>query len=383
MSLNPTETAIPTGSAQPTDTAPMPPGSAPSTPQKAPGSQLTDEVLKEFVDGKRGIEQFTPAQAKEFHSRFASGKEELPDPTPKAPVLDPKPAAEASQVESKKKENVVPGEKYFQKATEANDYKQKFESAARKLAVQEELVRTMQTQQAAHKPNQDRFSEEYLAGLEAKVINLESTVQRTLTDSVERTKADKQMLEKINLFNELEGLQSRVPALKTSRPVRELDDAYAEFQRDIGGPEARQKFLDDPEFRKQKESEGYTFPISKDDFDKYAHIVGLNRFKAEGKYPTWSSAFADYQERSGFKAAQPEQTSSAAEQAAKKVVQKLAERADEPTLLPSTTSGSGVSSSSWTDEKAGAWMQAHPKPASREERAVQAEIHAFLRNKFM
>ena len=383
MSLNPTETAIPTGSAQPTATATMPPGSAASTTQKAPGSQLTDEVLKEFVDGKRGIEQFTPAQAKEFHSRFATGKEELPDPTPKTPVLDPKPAAEAKPVEIKKKENVVSGEKYFQKATEANNYKQRFESVKRKQEALEEMVKTMQAQQAAHKPNPDRFSEEYLTALEAKVMNLESTVQKSLTTDMEHIKEERRRLEMETTFNELEGLQNKVTALKTSRPFRELDRAYAAFQRDVGGPEARQKFLDDPEFRKQKEAEGVTFPISKDDFGKYAHIVGLNRFKAEGKYPTWSSAFADYQEQSGFKAEQPEQTSSAVEQAAKKVAQKMAERADEPTLLPSTTSGSGVSSSSWTDEKAGAWMQAHPKPSSREERAIQAEIHAFLRNKFM
>ena len=384
MSLNPTETTVPTGEAKPTATAtPSTEGAASTTP-KATGSQLTGELLQEFVDGKRELAEFSPAQAKEFHHRFVNGKEQLPEKTLERPVIDPTPEQKAEEKKEDKPDgNWVPGDKYFQKATEANDYKQKFESVKRKQESLEEMVKAMQAQQSAKKPNQDLYSEEFLKGLADEVSSLKATIQKNLMTDMELIKEERRRLEMETVFNDLEGLQNRVSGLKTSKPFRELDKAYAAFQRDIGGPEARQKFLEDPEFRKQKEAQGFKFPMNKDDFERYAHIAEIHRFKAEGGYPTWSSAFADWQEKSGFKAVQPERAISADEQSAKKVVQKLAEKADESTLLPSTSSGSGVKSSSWSDEKAEAWMKSHPMPKTKEEKDTQAEIHAFLRNKYL
>ena len=141
-----------------------------------------------------------------------------------------------------------------------------------------------------------------------------------------------------------------------------------------------QKYLQDPEFRKQKEGEGFHFPMSKSDFDTYAKVASIHRFKESRGYPTHSSALADWKDETGFRSNVAVPANQSNQTAAQQTIQKLAEKADEAVLLNPSNGGSDLKTNdNWTAEKARAWLLAHPTPRTAKDKQIQAELLAWAK----
>ncbi len=85
-----------------------------------------------------------------------------------------------------------------------------------------------------------------------------------------------------------------------SKPLKTADAQYKKFIKDIGGINNVDKFLTNKEYREQQESTGLVFPFSDKDYKTYERIINVHSYRNKGKYPTLSSAFADYAVENGY-----------------------------------------------------------------------------------
>lgn len=358
---------------------------------------LTNDELRQIVSEKLSLDELPPEKQEEFHNRFVVDEEELPDDVqpPKEGDEEKKGAQEVQEPvreqESQKlatPEEEKPSEqkhepdlkrKYYEKSNELNTAKQRLEAANKKL----EQLETLKLQKPGeYKNTEDVYSEEALKEMREKVIGLEKAISSFTESEASFIKNEKEKLteqtktlEEQNLFLSIQTFQGEAPELKTEKPFQVLNASYAKFQDDVGGPEAREKFFSDPEFRKAKEAQGIVFPMDDGTWEKYKTLVEVHHFRNEKQYPDYDSAYYGWRKEKGVTIDKIKEAAlRSSQETAKKIVENKLET---KTLSPDDGTSSG-GSGELSEPQMLAWLEAHPFPKTAEEKKMQASIMDYV-----
>jgi len=257
----------------------------------------TDKVLDVARQLAKGdIKEIPEDMQKEFHDRFVIEQEEIPEPIKKEEGEKSESKTTEKEVESepeeKSSQEFLQGRK--KNLDDLNTINQKIESGKKEL----ERINNLKTQ-PKKKTYEDPLSEDAIKNINERLNGVEQRENKFYSDKSEEVETTTQELKQSKTLLELQVFQGD-SGLKMSRPLSTIDTQYKKFFGEIGGGENVDKFFADPKFREQKESEGVSFPLSAKDFESYKTIVKVHKFKLEGKYPTISSAYADYAEQNGI-----------------------------------------------------------------------------------
>ncbi len=348
---------------------------------------LTEEEIVSLVKGDIQLESLPPEKQDQFHNEYIAGEKDLPtDPEDKQ--SDPKETGEKPEDTSTVTENAEKPEdkgpidkksesddpekaalkkSLYEKSNELNDNKQRFESLKKRL----DNIEKMGVKKAPKLKDDDIYSEENMKAVHNRLVSLEEGLSNFTAAEKKSINKDMDKLQQSILMNEITKfqLEPESQGLRTNQSFDKLNKLYAEFQNKIGGPENRQKFLTDPEFRKQKEAEGHKFPISEDEFQKYSKIVAVHNFKESRGYPDHSSAYLMWCKENGEL---PDPVQKAASESSEATTKKIIENSQEIKTL-SPTDGQG-GSTGITPEQAQAWLTAHPTPSTPDEMKILNEI---------
>lgn len=357
---------------------------------------LTNDELKQVIAGKIPLDNLPVEKQNEFHQRFVLAEEELPEdvrPPEESGTDDSQGTKAENQEEPEQKEpgkqpEKAPEEKkspdpdlkrkYYEKSNELNTTKQRLESVTKRLKDLENL----RIKAPDGKKDDDLYSEENLKAQREEVAELRRVLTSLTQGEVSHIKSERERLqqqaaklEEQNLYLDIQSFQGESPELKTEKPFHVLNAAYAKFQNDVGGPEARERYFSDQEFRKQKEAEGITLPMDEKTWEKYKTLVELHHFRKSEGYPNYSSAYYIWKKNRGIEDDQIKQAALKASQAAS--AQIVENKTETKTLSPNDgTSGEG--GTGMTEQQMIAWLEAHPFPKTKDEQAMQQRILSYV-----
>jgi len=340
---------------------------------------LTSEEIQRVVK-ENDPNQLSPDKQKEFHERFVVGNEEIPTETEDPPKTEDPPPEEPPKTEDKpetEKEKPEPlsseenlREKYYLKSNELNETKQKLDSTNKRL---EEIKN--KTLPLKENKETDVYSEEYIKGIESRQKTLEEKLVAREKSEENSLQTEKAKLEFQSDLLEIAQLQVENTSLQTEKPFSELNAAYTRFQTIIGGPENRDKFLSDPEYRKGMEANGHIFPMSEPDWKKYKDILEIRSFKLEKNHPDLDSAYYKLQKERGVV---PDSVKEASLEATQKTTETIANSSQESTILPPNAGTMSQGSTGWTKETIDSWIGAHPYPKTKEEKTTMRELNDIV-----
>lgn len=340
---------------------------------------LTPEDIQK-VKQDDSIEFLPPEKQKEFHDRFVVGNEEIPEEAPKAEE-EPKATEEVQKPEietvKEEKEKVKPlseedeenlRKKYYLKSNELNETKLKLQSVNKRLEKVEKPL-PKETKEV------DVYDEEYLKGLATRQQALED--RQTDREKSEETdlQTEKAKLEFQSDLLEIAQLQVENTSLQTEKPFSALNAAYSRFQTDVGGPENRDKFLSDPEYRKNMESQGIIFPMSTTDWKKYKELLNIRSYKLEHNSEDLDSAYYKYQKVHGIVS---DSVKEASLEATQKTTETIANSSQESTILPPNAGTMAEGSIGWTKETIDSWIAANPYPKTEKDKSTMREINQIV-----
>lgn len=366
------------------------PGSE-SAANQLPG--LTPEIVVELNSGRMKVEQLNELQLRQMLED--EDTVEAPTGTPAPAPADAKvpaaaaPVSPSPKVEPKPGEAASPvdGEEYRKKADELNTAKQKLETRESELArVRTQLEALQKANTPAPVPKKTIDEEGYFESVEERIARLEaenksikeqhasnvSTQVKTLEDEHRAAAVDREFLD-------IEFFQMRSKGmgmdLKTERPIRVIDAEVSRLEKLVGEDGVR-KLKTDEAYRAEMAKKGIALP---QEWEKHDVIMRAYDFKRDKKYPTFTSAFADFFELSGL---QKRQIANLSLEVQKATTEKLIQSSNETAMLPAE-SGAGASShtvlsSKWDKQKAATWMSQNPNPKTPEERAIQYEILEWM-----
>jgi hypothetical protein len=173
------------------------------------------------------------------------------------------------------------------------------------------------------------------------------------------------------------------PLFKDSIPsegsLEQMEATYAEFYYATGATEKDasnvKKFFEDPNFRKEMEAKGVKAPK---DFEKINTVLQVKALR--DKYRSVDPDFKLSDAYVSFMAKSNKLPSMFVEERLKgaaQVADKLHSIGNETiTLQPGSTSG--ATQDDWSDAKMIEWMNTHPHPKTKDEKATFARIEAIL-----
>jgi len=175
-------------------------------------------------------------------------------------------------------------EKLFKSQVQANKNKQLLEQQTARADFVNKQLEELKNNKNITERTEDNFDDETQANNVERITRLEEMLrtslereQNTVNQQQIDTNTAHQSLEDERSSLAIEKLQNAFPDLKTSVPISQLDGELTSFMDQVGGIDNVNKYLDDPEFKKQKDAEGVTlsdtFIKNKDTFSK---VVELN-----------------------------------------------------------------------------------------------------------
>ena len=327
------------------------------------------QIALKLEKGEMQIEDLTPEQHQEYHSRFVVEQEELPEKEQNEESevkVDEDP--EAKDKQEPIKDNSLK-KKYYEKSNELNRVQQLLANSEKRRKELEALK--VETKKVKY---EDPLSDDAIKSRDERLEAIERRQNQVLEIEAKNAATEVENLRKEALYLGIGNFQNNISEddIKTSKSFQVLDAAYAKFQNDIGGPENRQKYLDDVEFRKQKEAEGYVFPMDDKDWNAYQKVVLVHRFKEEHGYPTYSSAYADWKLQNGIVS---DQVKDAVLKTAQSITQKVSGNSGSAVVLdPETGKSHQKDEDGMTDEWIEDWLTKHPNPSTTQEVLTQQKI---------
>lgn len=357
-----------------------------NTNQEAPEDKALDHA-RQLAKGEITFDDIKDEKLlDEIHQRFAIEEEEIPDVSEKPSegdtgAEDEKPDSEG-KTEPESKVDLDPdagkpddNQEFLQSRKtgldELNAIQQKIDTKQKKLDELNNL-----SELSPRKKHEDVTSEESIGETNTRLDKIEKQQADFFKGQKESLAKDTQELKREKLHLELSNFQLQNAGLKTSKPVNVLNAQYKAFVERIGGYDNVDKFLADTAYREQKESEGFSFPMSDADYKTFDTLSRINAFKNKGKYPTLSAAFHDYQRETGFV---PDQVKNAAIKAAKDTLENVGGGNGSATTLSPDEGNAGTSGKTgMSDKDMETWLINHQNPTTKEDIAKAEEIHAQL-----
>lgn len=311
---------------------------------------------------------------REFHQRFAIDAEEIPEDSDKK---EEGPSEEKKEPDVKKPDESKeedPVQEFRQKRKEGldelNSIDQKIQSKQKQLEKMAKL--NVEPQQ---KKYDDLLSEETVQSLTERLAKIEGNQKTFYDGQASETEKLTQDLHMDKTFLEIQLFQNE-NSFHMSKPLKTADAQYKKFIKDIGGLENVDKFHANKEYREQKESEGLVFPMSEKDYGTYTKIINIHSYKKTGKYPTLSSAYADYAIENGIV---QDQIKQAAIKASEETLDKISGNDSGATMLSpedgKITSESGKMSQ---EEMAAFIARFDPTTSNLKEQQKMSAIHKLL-----
>ena len=318
------------------------------------------------------------ALEKEIHERFIIQEEEIPEPDDDkqtgvegtAETNKDEPANEIQKKPEQTEEEKTFLQQRKEELDELNRIQQKADAAAKRL---EELGKLPAIPEK--KKFDDVLSEEAIQSVMDRQDKLESRQKVTLETEKENLQTELRDIKNEKLFMEITNFQGQ-SSLKTSKPIKVLNAQWKKFVGDIGGPDNVDKFLSDNVYKEQMEAKGLNFPMSDDDYKNFDQISKINTFKRDGKYPSITSAFHDYQIENGIVL---DQVKNAAIKAAQDTLEKIGVDGSATTLSPDDGSVESTNSE-MTTKFMETWLVSHPNPSTPEELKMAETIHNQIRD---
>ena len=333
------------------------------------------ELYDKFRESKTPEKEMTPEQIERLmpyltgESKFEEAEEPKDGETDTEPKKEDEPKEEVELEPEKKDKSYVPGEKYFKKANEANQWKRQLEAEQkRKKEIADELERLKQSRQEAEnrkfeEPN-DLWEDSHQRAMAEKVQKLEAKLEQFSKANEERLLAEQKKIEQLERelqakaeYEEYHELQNQFTDLKTETKLEDLDKQFNGWFEKVGS-EGYHRYFSDPEFRKQKESEGLRFP-GKDEREQnaYRKLLELHTVKKKHGYPTARAAYLDkfWDTNSSV-----EQKNESAEAQKRAEAEKSYKFNQTPTLPDGAAGGDG--SSRYSLDQIERWLAENPNP---------------------
>jgi len=214
------------------------------------------------------------------------------------------------------KNDLVPGQKYKEKANEANHFKMKYQNNQKEIESLKSKIDELTGLKSKLTDSDSKFDfnltppknedgednaydEKYLTNVGPAVKQLRDEINELKNQLSKKAELEASSYTEIlqskqveQTFNEIDQLQYEVPEFKTSIPFKDIDKEYSKITQALKDQSQINRYISDPEFRKQKELEGLNQP---QDFDKYIQIMTL--YKKKNQYPSLKSAYNDSQLR--------------------------------------------------------------------------------------
>lgn len=338
---------------------------------------IPEDKLAKFERGEIQMEAFSPDEQSELAKLVSGEHVEVEAPVEKTTVKED--AAKAAPVVEDKKDipkDYVPGEKFKEKADEANTYKQKADTYSRQLEetrAQLEALRKQTEAKGEHKADANSiWSDQHQLDLVAEVARLRAIVETGVKGSQAKLEALEKELADKKKFAELNAFAAEFPELRLGRSFEEANEEYIQFTQKLGATPADlsavDKYFQDANFRKEMEQKGIKAPK---DYDRLEQILKV--YHAKGNYPTYRAAYLD-------KFLSPTELQKRLDgqylKGARETVDKIANNRNETATLDQ--GHNGESSLAMTEAQMMAWMDSHRYPATAQEKAIMAQIQSYI-----
>ncbi len=338
---------------------------------------IPKEKLEQFERGDIKLEAFSAGE-RAYMDKLMRGE----IATDEAPAGGEIPAVkEASEQGKPVEENkdLVPGSKYKDKADEANTYKQKADSFAKKLEeanAQLEALKALSTIQVPSpiKEKDQVWSDSHQVSIAERLARLEAQTLQGVRGSQEKLEVLTKELKEQQTFAQVNAFAFNNPELRLTRPFEEANAEYVAFTQKLGATPKDMSLVDryfeDATFRKEMESKGVRAPK---DFDKLNVILEVFHRKNSMGYPNFDDAYLGHLRESK----QLEKRFNGTYlKGVEDAVNKIANNKNETTILdPGKSNDSGFAMS---ESQMEAWLTAHPRPITSSDKAIMAQIQGYL-----
>ena len=342
---------------------------------------ISEEKARGIFKGDVKISELNHDELKDWNTEYVKGGKDLSEEPNAEGTKEPE-----AKVEGTPDIEVKEAEKEITPQREMYDQKNELNTLRQKIASEQKRLDAVQAEKQSFVAPVKKDDEDYI---DPNVKALQDQIDSMRKERLDERKRDKDTLE-ANLvesrnketYLEISQLQFDNPELRTSETFQSLNQGWSNFTKNLGGKEAADKFISDPEFRKSKEDQGMFLPMSDKDFKLYTNIVETFNFKKERNHADLETSYVMWQRTNGVKV---DPVSVASQDAAKEAARQVMENKTETvTLTPGTghsgDSMSGSAEHGMTPEAAMAWMRSHPFPKTKQERETQIEImHKFGR----
>lgn len=347
---------------------------------------IPTDKLKKFERGEIGLEAFNADERAELETIMAQEvvEDEAPveNPTVKEVAPDSPPVLDGTKVEEVPKGH-VPGDKFKEKADEANTYRQRAEAFNRQLeeAKAETARLKAQLETRVENPIKDPnrvWDENHQMDMAAKIARLEAMVESGVRGSQEKLQKLEKELADNTMYAEVDAFQAEFDELRLGRPFKEANKEYIEFTRKLGATASDlsvvDKYFADATFRAEQEAKGIKAPK---DYDRLSRILETFHAKNADKYPDYRSAYlSKVLSPAALKARYNAQYLAGAED----VVNKISGNRQETALLDGTKPNS--SGMNMSEAQMDSWLRTHPYPRGAEVEVFN-QIQEYLRSQSM
>ena len=329
---------------------------------KEPG--FTQERLDAAISRKLPLSDLNPTERAQIDEFSRTGTIESTEDVVEEIIDTPK--EEIKPVDTSEK---ALKDKLFKSQVEANRNKQLLEQQTAKAEFVNKQLEELKNSSNITERTNDNFDDATQANNVDRISRLEDMLkaslereQNAVTQERNDTNVVRQELETERSELAIQRLQTAFPDLKTSVPIKQLDDELTRFIGEVGSIDNVNKYLDDPEFKKQKDAEGIT-PLSEafiQNKDRFGKVVELNHefllnkddsglsFKDRNSDATIESFYMNKQYNSGVYS---EQLRNAKLTGANAVIDKVvSQNHTAPTMAPS--SGADLPAEGMTPNKA-------------------------------
>jgi hypothetical protein len=342
--------------------------------------EVNDELIQKLDKGDlkwSDLDPETEAAAGAYLDKLDTSAPETPD----AQTIQGEP-------EIKQEESVTPpkgfvdGKRFKEKADAASDFENKWRSEQRARLELEAKLKAKE-QEPIQAPTLDKvWTDEAQIDLHTKFAELQRKVESF--EGERKQTLEEARAEKLSAQNETEMQMLRSnPLFKSAIPtegnLEQIEKVYADFFYATGATAQDatpvKKYFEDTEFRKSLEAKGVKAPK---DFEKINNILQVKALR--DKYRQVDPDFKMTDAYVSFMAKSNKLPSMFVEERLKgaaEVADKLHGIANETiTMTPGLTSG--AVQDSWSDAQMLKWMNEHPHPKTKDERATFARIEGIL-----